>query len=130
MILPALKDFRGYVDVFAFDCQHPLLKNANEQVLQQFQSCEPRNTQKLSLFYLVVPPEVKINPYTGDLMQKQIVEFRQQDVQMDKNAIKKWIQQNMPDYSIKISSKSDYDRLVHDPNDKDINKVILFSKKE
>jgi hypothetical protein len=33
MILPALKDFRGYVDVFAFDCQHPMLKNANEQVL-------------------------------------------------------------------------------------------------
>jgi len=36
----------------------------------------------------------------------------------------------MPDYSIKITSKSDYDRLVHDPNDNDINKVILFSKKE
>ena len=36
----------------------------------------------------------------------------------------------MPDYSIKIASKSEYDRLVNDPNDNDINKVILFSKKE
>lgn len=36
----------------------------------------------------------------------------------------------MPDYSVKITSKSDYDRLVNDPNDIDINKVILFSKKE
>lgn len=36
----------------------------------------------------------------------------------------------MPDYSVKITSKIDYDRLVHDPNDNDINKVILFSKKE
>ena len=47
---------------------------------------------------------------------------------MDKSVIKKWILQNMPDYSVKITSKNDYDRLVN--NDEDINKVILFSKKE
>ena len=75
-----------------------------------------------------MPPEVKINPYTGEAMMKHAVEFRQQDVFMDKSVIKKWILQNMPDYSVKITSKSDYDRLVN--NGEDSNKVILFSKKE
>ena len=36
----------------------------------------------------------------------------------------------MPDFSIKINSRSDYKRLVESENDKDINKVILFTKKE
>lgn len=75
-----------------------------------------------------MPPEVKINPYTGEAMTKHVIEFRQQDVFMDKSVIKKWILQNMPDYSVKITTKNDYDRLVN--NDEDINKVILFSKKE
>jgi len=29
-----------------------------------------------------------------------------------------------------INSRSDYETLVQNPNDKDINKVILFTKKE
>ena len=36
----------------------------------------------------------------------------------------------MPDYSVKIKTKNDFDRLVLNKNDEDINKVILFSKKE
>lgn len=35
----------------------------------------------------------------------------------------------MPDFTHVISSKFDYDTLIKNPKDRDINKVILFSKK-
>jgi hypothetical protein len=35
----------------------------------------------------------------------------------------------MPDFTHMISSKFDYDTLIKNPKDLDINKVILFSKK-
>ena len=76
---------------------------------------------------MVVPPEVKLNPYTGEPMQINIVKFHQQGVLIEKTHLKKWITSNMPDYSVRISSRIDYDRLVLDQQDKDMNKVILFS---
>lgn len=90
-------------------------------------ACHSSNTHKLSEFYLVVPPEVKLNPYTGEPIQIKTVKFHQQDVLIEKAHLKKWITSNMPDYSVRISSKIDYDRLVLDRHDTDINKVILFS---
>jgi len=90
-------------------------------------ACHSSNTLKLSNFYLVVPPEVKLNPYTGEPMQIKIVKFQQQGVLIEKAHLKKWITSNMPDYSVRISSRIDYDRLILDQQDKDMNKVILFS---
>ena len=36
----------------------------------------------------------------------------------------------MSDFTSKVSSKGDYDLFVQNKNDKDINKVLLFTKKE
>jgi len=44
--------------------------------------------------------------------------------------LKKWIKDFMPDFSIKINSRGDYNRLIESESDNDINKVILFTKKE
>ena len=44
--------------------------------------------------------------------------------------MKKWIKDFLPDFSIKINSRGDYNRLIESESDKDINKVILFTKKE
>jgi len=43
---------------------------------------------------------------------------------------KKWIIDNLSDFTTKINSRSDYELLVQNPSDKDINKVLLFTKKE
>lgn len=45
----------------------------------------------MSNYYLIVPPEVKVNPYTGDIMKNKVVEFNQQQAYLDKSHIKKWI---------------------------------------
>jgi hypothetical protein len=43
---------------------------------------------------------------------------------------KTWIKKFLPDYTHKITSKSQHDSLIENPEDKDVNKVVLFTKKE
>jgi len=44
--------------------------------------------------------------------------------------LKKWISDHFSDFTSKISSKEDYETIVQSQSEKDINKVILFTKKE
>lgn len=61
---------KGYMKVFAFDCKSPDIDN------KKFPTCfEENNPRKMPMFNLVVPPEVKLNPYTGQPMQKRFVNF-------------------------------------------------------
>jgi hypothetical protein len=41
----------------------------------------------------------------------------------------KWLKDSMPDYTLKINSDELYQQLIKNENDKDINKVILFTNK-
>mmetsp|Transcript_3358 Transcript_3358/g.5611 ORF Transcript_3358/g.5611 Transcript_3358/m.5611 type:complete len:136 (-) Transcript_3358:1630-2037(-) len=73
-------------------------------------------------------PEVKKNPYTGEPMKMEAVGFPNGSV--DKKGFRKWLVDFMPNFTLKIQSKRDYELLVRNPLEKDINKVLLFTKKE
>jgi hypothetical protein len=49
---------------------------------------------------------------------------------IDTTSFRNWIKNFLPDYTHKIQSNRDYETLVKNENDKDINKVLLFTKKE
>lgn len=61
-------------------------------------------------------------------MKKSQIPFPQGNI--DQGIFKRWISTNMPDFTHKITSKYEYDTLVKSPNDLDVNKVILFTKKD
>ena len=44
--------------------------------------------------------------------------------------MKDWLTKDFPDYTIKIKSKDQFMDMVKDEEEADINKVILFTKKE
>jgi len=43
--------------------------------------------------------------------------------------MKKWITDNLSDFTSKIENSDDYETLIKNPKDQDINKVLLFTKK-
>jgi len=59
-------------------------------------------------------------------MQPEMVNFNEREVTQKK--VYNWILANLPDYSTVIDSKEKLDSFFAE-DDKDINKVILFSKK-
>jgi hypothetical protein len=61
-------------------------------------------------------------------MKKELKQYTQGGI--DTRLFKKWISDNLSDFTSKIYTKKDYDLLIQNPKDKDINKVILFTKKE
>ena len=73
-------------------------------------------------------PEMKKNPYTGEPMQPEAKQFPNSNI--NPGIFKKWIKDFIPDYSIKINSKKQFETFVNSESDKDINKVLLFSKKD
>ena len=66
IVLPSMKDLKGYVRFHVFDCQHPEMENSN---LSFMQSCDvERNPQKMPNLVMIRQPEMKVNPYTGKPM--------------------------------------------------------------
>jgi len=49
---------------------------------------------------------------------------------IDTTMFRNWVKNFLPDYTHKIQSNRDYETLVKNENDKDINKVLLFTKKD
>jgi len=49
---------------------------------------------------------------------------------IDKKMFTNWLKAFMPDFTHKINSDRDYENLVKNENEKDINKVLLFTRKE
>lgn len=122
MVLPALREVKGYVKVFAFDCVHPTM---TAERLQMFPACDStRNVDDIPVFNLMVPPVIRVNPYTGKPMQKQMLGF-QEGQQIGKNIFKKWVLSNMPDYTHSVKTVAQYERLTS--REDDINKVVLFT---
>ena len=61
-------------------------------------------------------------------MKKTLHQWTQGGI--DKKQFKTWVTDRMSDFTSPISTKVDYDVLIGNKNDKDINKVILFTEKE
>jgi len=49
---------------------------------------------------------------------------------IDQTLFKKWLMGYLPDYTHKINSNRDHETLVKNEKEKDINKVLLFTRKE
>ena len=98
MILPMMAEMKGYMKVFVVDCKSPAID------INKFPTCKKENNPNmLPMFNLVVPPEVKVNPYTGQPMKPRMVAFPQ-NTQINKHILKKWASGHLPDYTIKIES--------------------------
>lgn len=64
---------KGLVNVLVFDCQHPhvaVYKYAWLEVCKR-----ELNPDGMPNLQLIIPPELKLNPYTGKPMQKRVVQF-------------------------------------------------------
>jgi len=55
-----MEEMKGYMKVFVVDCKCPDIP------ADKYPTCKKENNPNmLPMFNLVVPPEVKLNPYTG-----------------------------------------------------------------
>lgn len=117
-VLEELKS--GYVTTYVIDCadEHPEVDP--EVVLKTI--CERKDFQPV--FTLYKPAEIKINPYTGKEMPYSIVPFASN--QVSDPDVKKWITDNIPDYTQRLSTMEDADQFAAE---KGIKKVYLFSAK-
>ena len=73
-------------------------------------------------------PETRINPYTGEKMPNEAKGFPQ--VEINQKIFKNWVKDFIPDYTTRIDTKYQFDNLVKSSEDADINKVLLFTRKE
>ena len=94
MFLKVLEELKGgYVTTYAIDCavEHEEI----DPSINVKQICERENFQPV--FNLYKPAEVKINPYTGKEMPITPIAFASN--QISDPDVKKWITDNIPDYS-------------------------------
>lgn len=123
IVLPSMKDLKGYVKFHAFDCNHPQREGSDISFLQ---SCDvEKNPEKMPSLVMIRQPEMRVNPYTGKPMQMESSTFPQGAI--DKKIFKNWVSKFLPDFSHKVSKKSEFETLT---SELDINKVLLFTKKE
>lgn len=127
IFLPVIKEMKGLIDVMAFDCQHPHV------ALKKFGwlgVCEPdHNPEGMPNVQKIIPPELKTNPYTGKPMAKTAQQFAEGG-QINIPILKDWLARDIPDFTIKVKTKEEFDLMVKSEKELDINKVILFTKKE
>lgn len=84
----------GYVDTYVLDCavEHPVIDpEINLKYL-----CEKRDTYQ-PVFTLYKPAEIKINPYTGKEMPVSVIPYASN--QVSDPDVKKWITENVPDFT-------------------------------
>ena len=64
---------KGLVNVLVFDCQHP---HVEVKKFGWLDVCKRElNPDGMPNLQLIIPPELKLNPYTGKPMQKRVVQF-------------------------------------------------------
>lgn len=67
---------------------------------------------------------MRVNPYTGKQMPVTPVQFASN--QVTDPDVKRWITDNIPDYTQRLSTKTDADQFADETG---IQKVYLFSSK-
>ena len=115
----------GYVTTYAIDCalEHPKVdEGANIQAMcsrtKEADSFQP-------VFLLYKPPEIAVNPYTNSKMPVAVVPFSSNEV--TDNAIKKWITDNVPDFTQRLQTSEDAEQYAAETG---IQMAYLFSSKQ
>jgi hypothetical protein len=121
IVNPMLDELRGYAKLLAFDCNNEEVKGSTRFK----QICEKED--HVPFFQLIKPAEIKVNPYTNKPMTPQSISYPENQVSPQK--VKSYVLSNLPDYSVNINSLKKLDEFLDSTGDKDINRVILFSKK-
>ena len=106
---------------YVFDCASDLSEmdpNVNIKAL-----CD--RDPFMPTFNLFKPAEIKINPYTGKKMPNENIHYQQNEV--TDVALKNWITNNIPDYTQRLSQRSDATEFA---SEDDISRVYLFSAKQ
>lgn len=125
IINPILDELKGYFKLYAFDCQDKLV--ALHDRFKQF--CEDdKREERTPFFQIIKPAEVKLNPYTKQPMMPTSVPYNDNQVTVPK--VKSFILNNLPDFSATIDTQAKLTDFLGDSEDKDINRVLLFSKKQ
>ena len=113
----------GYVDTYVFDCADKENWGDIDPNVNIGNICDKEPFQPV--FSLFKPPEIKTNPYTGKPMPNENIPYSQNEV--TDVIMKNWITNNIPDYTQRLSQRSDSDEFA---DEADINKVYLFSAKQ
>ena len=123
MFLKVLEELNGgYVNTYAIDCAAGHEEVDPKVNLEHL--CSGREEFQ-PVFTLYKPPEIKINPYTGKEMPVQVVPFASN--QVSDPDVKKWITDNVPDYTQRLMTREDASQFSAES---DIKKVYLFSAKQ
>jgi hypothetical protein len=124
MFLDVLKKLEGgYLTTFYYDCTYFELNPDHKDRLPAEGVCEPSGTFNPH-FHLSKPPEYKYNPYTGKEMERILIQYPTNQVSVD--GFKSWITKNIPDFSKRLATVSDYQKFSAQDG---ISKVYLLSAK-
>lgn len=112
IVMPVLKDMNGMVDVRLFDCAHPRVQEMGKDIDKSaLQACDiNRNQGRAPSMTLFRNPETKKNPYTGEPMQIEAKQFP--NAQISSAIFRNWLKDFLPDYSIKINSKREFEQFA------------------
>jgi hypothetical protein len=69
-----------------------------------------------------------MNPYTGEKMKTVLTPFEGKSV--DLASFKKWMTNALSDFTNKIHTEKDFKLYVQNKEEKDINKVLIFTRRE
>ena len=61
-------------------------------------------------------------------MKSEYLPYSERNI--DPTLLKKYISNSLPDYTTKISTEKDYSIYVGSKDDKDINKVLIFTRRD
>lgn len=110
---PISKELKGHAKFYVWDCDHPELpplRQRGDKIMQFMMACGDHNQNRVPSFLLLRQPERKINPYTGEAMRKEMKQYSENGI--DSRLFKKWVSDNLSDFTSKIYSKKDYDVLI------------------
>lgn len=114
------------METFYYECESSTVVNANHEVAESFawneKACDPELITPN--MFLMVPPDLKVNPYTGEIMPKNLVTYPAGS--LSEKDLKDWILENLPNYSEVFTRRAD---VLKFQSELDIAKVYLFSNK-
>lgn len=126
-------ELKGYGKYYIFDCNHPQIKVERKQKTENWtkflqQTCRKENKDRNPLLGIYKQPALRRNPYTGEKMKTEYVPYSEGNI--SPQLFKKWITNALSDFTTKITNERDFNIYIKNKEDKDINKVIIFTKRE
>lgn len=133
VLVPILQELKGYARFFVFDCAHPDVKKMRKDkhpTYEQFlaQTCKKDNKDRNPLLGIYKLPALRKNPYTGETMKTEYSPYREQNI--SPQLFKKYVTNQLQDFTSKVQTENDFNVYVKNAQDKDINKVLIFTKRE